>query len=117
MSFRTDRNNNPTAFIMDMAKEAGLVEGTDYTQGDPFTVPGTHGPVTYYTARLLGDPIQLTVRVIDAVGYYTKWGGERWTYVAIPQFVWLALDPPTKKKVIAFHYKNEGGVTLAPLFA
>jgi hypothetical protein len=109
---RTDRNNNPAAFTTDLAKQAGLVEGTDYSQGDPFTV----GENTYFTAKLLGDPIQLTIRVIDAVGYYTKAGGTRWTYIALPQFVWLGLDPPTKKKVIGFHYSREGGTAMAALF-
>lgn len=116
MSYRTDRNNNPAAFTTDVAKDAGLVEGTDYVQGDPFTVPGQNGPVTYYTAKLLGDPIQLTIRVIDHATYYTKGGHERWLYVAIPKFLWDGLDDATKKKVIAFHYTHEGGVALAPLF-
>jgi hypothetical protein len=117
LSFRTDRNNNPAAIITDMAKTGGLVEGTDYVQGDPFTVPGTNGPVTYYTAKLLGDPIQLTIRVIDNVGYYTTRGGQRWTYIAMPKFVWDGLDAPTKKKVIGFHYQHEGGTEMKGLFA
>lgn len=86
--------------------------GVDYKQGDPFAVEGH----TYFTAFLLGDPVQLTIRVIDAVGYYTKGGGTRWTYISIPQFVWDSLTPQLKKQVIAFHYKNEGGVAMAPLF-
>lgn len=117
MSFRTDRNNNPTAFTVDVARAAGLVEGTDYTQGDPFTVPGQNGPVTYYTARLIGDPIQLTIRAIDHATYYTKGGHQRWTYIAIPKFVWDALEPPMKKKVIGFHYQHEGGTEMKSLFA
>ena len=112
MSFRTDRNNNPAAFTVDIAKQAGLIEGTDYVAGDPFPAPST-----LVTAKLLGDPVQLTIRVIDAIGYYTKWGQARWEYIAMPKFVWDSLDAPTKKRVIAFHYAHEGGVSLAPLFA
>jgi hypothetical protein len=110
---RTDRNNNPAAITTDIAKQGGLVEGTDYVQGDPFTV----GPNTYFTAKLIGDPVQLTIRVIDRIGYYTRLGQQRWSYVGIPQFVWNSLDPPMKKKVIGFHYKNEGGTEMLQLFA
>lgn len=113
MSARTDRHNNPAAITTDIAKQGGLVLGTDYEVGDPFTV----GDNTYHTARLLGDPIQLTIRVIDKIGYYTKSGGQRWTYIALPPFVWAALDPPTRKKVIGFHYAHEGGTEMAGLFA
>jgi len=34
---RTDRHNNPVAMTTDVAKTLGLVEGVDYTVGDPFT--------------------------------------------------------------------------------
>lgn len=112
MSFRTDRNNNPAAFTVDIAKQAGLVEGTDYVAGDPFPPPSK-----LVTAKLLGDPIQLTIRVIDAIGYYTKAGAPRWEYIAIPKFVWDALEPPVKKKVIGFHYQHEGGTEMKGLFA
>lgn len=117
MMFRTDRNNNPAAFTTDLAKLAGLLEGKEYTQGDPFTVPGQNGPITFYTAKLIGDPVQLTIRVIDACGYYTVRGGQRWTYIAIPKFVWDALDAPMKKRVIGFHYQHEGGTEMKGLFA
>lgn len=112
MSARTDRNNNPAAITTDIAAQGGLTLGTDYDQGDPFIV----GENTYFTAKLLGDPIQLTIRVIDKIGYYTRAGGMRWTYIALPQFVWLGLDPPTKKKVIGFHYLHEGGTEMKALF-
>jgi len=111
MSFRTDRNNNPAAFIVDLAKQAGLVEGKDYVAGDPFPT------VNLVTAKLLGDPVQLTIRVIDAVGYYTKAGAPRWSYIALPKFVWDSLDAPTKKRVIGFHYQHEGGTEMKSLFA
>lgn len=108
---RTDTHRNPTAFTTDVAKEAGLTEGTDYTQGDPFTV-ATH---IYYTARLIGDPISVTIRVIDAIGYYSKWGN-RWTYIALPKFIWMSLTADEKRDVIGFHYLHEGGTTMRGLF-
>ncbi len=111
MNFRTDRNNNPAAFTTDIAAAAGLVLGKDYEVGDKFPDPSN-----LHTAKLLGDPIQLTIRVIDAIGYYTKAGAQRWTYIAMPKFVWDALEPPLKKRVIAFHYQHEGGTALAGLF-
>lgn len=109
---RTDRNNNPAAITTDIAAQGGLALGTEYEVGDKFPDPSN-----LHTARLLGDPIQLTIRVIDKIGYYTKAGGQRWTYIAMPTFVWNALDPPTRKKVIGFHYQHEGGTEMKALFA
>ena len=40
--FRTDRNNNPTAFTTSVAAEAGLILGTDYAVGDPFEAGDAH---------------------------------------------------------------------------
>lgn len=111
MTYRTDRNNNPAAFTVDIAKQAGLVEGTDYVPGDPFPLPST-----LVTAKLLGDPVQLTIRVIDAIGYYTKAGGTRWTYAAMPKFVWEALTPLQKRDMVGWHYKHEGGTEMQHLF-
>lgn len=96
---------------VDLAHQGGLVEGKDYTVGDPF------GPNDiYHTARLIGDPVQLTIRVIDAVGYYTKGGSKRWDYIAIPKFIWSALEAPAKRDIIGFHYAHEGGITMRKLF-
>ncbi len=65
---RTDENNNPAAFTTDIATQGGLVEGTDYTRGTQFP-PDEHGnPVSLWTANLMGDPVALTIRVIDAIG-------------------------------------------------
>jgi hypothetical protein len=108
---RTDANNNPAAFTTDVAHSAGLIENTDYTAGDPFEAGGR----TYYTARLIGDPVAITIRVIDAIGYYTKWG-QRWTYIAMPKFIWDALTPDQKRDVVGFHYQREGGITMRVLF-
>jgi hypothetical protein len=108
---RTDSHNNPAAFTTDIAEQAGLVYGVDYTAGDAFP-----GNPALHTARLAGDPVQLTIRVIDAIGFYTKTGGQRWVYIGIPKFVWDALEPPEKRDVIGFMYGHEGGVTMRPLF-
>lgn len=113
MTYRTDRNNNPAAFTTDIAKEAGLVLNTDYEFGDPFTSVG----MTLYTAKLLGDPVALTIKVIDKIGYYTKSGAERWTYMAIPFVLWHTFSLAQKTLAIAQHYKNEGGIAMAHLFA
>jgi hypothetical protein len=110
--FRTDSHNNPAAFTTDIAKQGGLVLGTDYTQGDPFTA----GTMTLYTARLIGDPIELTIRVIDAIGYRTKAGATRWTYICLPKFVWKSLSYDQKRDVIGYHYLNEAGTEMRHLF-
>jgi hypothetical protein len=109
---RTDDNNNPTAFTTDLAKQAGLVRGQDYFVGSPFAFNGG----IYYTAKLIGDPIEITIRLIDAVGYYTAIGQQRWTYIALPKFVWNALTPEEKRDVIGFHYQHEGGTAMRGLF-
>src|SRR6185369_3515383 len=100
MSFRTDRNNNPAAFTTDIAKEAGLELNVDYCVGNKFPDPSN-----LYTAKLLGNPLEVTIKVIDKIGYYTKHGQPRWTYIAIPKFVWDMALYATKKKIIQFHYQ------------
>ena len=117
MTFRTDRNNNPAAVTTDLAKQAGLVENRDYVHGDPFTIPTGPGVTrTYFTAKLLGDPIAQTIRLIDAVGYYTQAGGTRWVYIAIPKFLWDEMSPDQKRDIVGFHYLNEGGTEMRALF-
>lgn len=122
MSFRTDRHNNPAAITTDIAKQAGLVLGKDYEQGEPFTakVPGVVDTVhmaTYYTARLLGDCITLTIHVIDSIGYYTKFGTPRWTYMSIPASLWKMFTHEQKVQAVFEHYKHEGGTELTHLFS
>lgn len=112
MNFRTDRNNNPTAMIVQMASEGGLVLGKDYEQGDSFT----SGASTFYTAKLLGDPVALTIKVIDKLGFYTSPPHVRWSYIALPYALWLSLSYVQKKSVISFMYGQEGGTTLKGLF-
>ena len=108
---RTDLNNNPAAFTVAIARQAGLVLGVDY-------VPGTRFPLPSFlvTAKLLGDPVATTIRVISAVGYFTQAGKPRWTYIALPKFVWTALTPDQKRDVVGYHYKREGGVAMRGLF-
>lgn len=113
MTFRTDRNNNPTAFTTAVAAEAGLILGQDYRVGDSFQV----GDSIYYTATLLGDPIATTIRVIDKIGFYTSRGIQRWSYIGLrPQWVWTNLTDSEKKTIISFMYGQEGGIALKGLF-
>lgn len=112
MSFRTDRNNNPTAFTTDIATQGGLAFTTDYIEGDSFTV----GIETYYTAKLLGDPLQLTIKVIDRIGFYNNIGSMRWSYIGMPPWIWNLLSIEQKIQVIKFMYQHEGGTELMPLF-
>lgn len=109
---RTDRHNNPTAFTTDVARQAGLVYGIDYIAGDPFTVDG----VTYYTAKLLGDPIELTIKVIDKLGFRTASGKPRWSHTVVDSDVWASLSKQQKIKIIHEMYKKEGGTQLETLF-
>jgi len=110
MTYRTDRHRNPTAFTVDIAKQAGLKLGQDYEIGDPFA------DGRFHTARLLGDPIELTIRVIDSIGFYTRKGQRRWEYIAIPQFVWDSLTFYLRRRVIEFMYQHEGGTELKHIF-
>ncbi len=109
--YRTDENNNPTAITVDVARDAGLLEGVDYVGGTRFPAPSLE-----VTAKLLGDPVAITVKVIDRIGYYTGHGAERWVYIGIPDFVWHALTADQKRDVIGFHYLHEGGVEMKHLF-
>ncbi len=107
---RADRNNNPAAITTDIARQGGLVQRIEYVDGDPFPT----GPLI--TAKLIGDPVALTIRVIDKLGYYTRTGTPRWNYMAIPTELWRALSPEQKKLAVAAHYRNEGGTEMAGLF-
>ncbi len=107
---RTDSNRNPTAFTTDLARQAGLQLVIDYESGSPFPPPSN-----LVTARILGDPIEVTIRLLDTVGYYTSAGLQRWTYIAIPHFIWNGLTHDQKRDVIGFHYKHEGGTAMRDL--
>lgn len=101
----------------DVAKSGGLVLGTDYAVGASFKV----GELTLYTAKLLGDPIALTIRVMDKAGFYTKRGTPRWVYsdgpIGIPAKLWNALTHEQKVLTIGVLYAHEGGTTMMALFA
>lgn len=111
---RTDSHNNPTAFTTDIARQGGLREGIDFEIGDSFR-EGPNGPLRY-TARLLGDPVALTIKVIDAVGFYTHTGQQRWTYIGIPLGLWQIQPAEIKAAVIGAMYHREGGTELRKLF-
>jgi hypothetical protein len=108
---RTDEHRNPAAFTVDIARQAGLILGTDYEIGASFP-----GSTTLHTAKLLGDPVALTIKVIDKIGFYTKSGLPRWTYISLPSFVWRLLTADEKRDVIGFMYQHEGGSALVSLF-
>jgi hypothetical protein len=109
---RTDANQNPTAFTTALASQAGLILHQDYEIGDQFQENG----LTYYTARLLGDPVELTVKVIDKLGFFTGSMQQRWSYIAIPHWLWLAQTPEKKRSIIGQMYVREGGVAMRSLF-
>jgi hypothetical protein len=115
--FRTDANKNPTAFTTDIAAQGGLILGVDYERGEPFPAsePNVGGAVLY-TALLMGDPVQLTIRVIDKIGFQTATGSMRWVYANMPMFIWNALEPAQKRDVIGWMYKHEGGTAMRSLF-
>jgi hypothetical protein len=108
---RTDDNNNPTAFTTGIAKEAGLRESIDFISGTPFPLPSD-----LITAFLTNDPIVTTIKVIDKIGFYTSKGSQRWTYIAIPQFLWSSLTFNEKRDIIGFMYEHEGGIKMRGLF-
>lgn len=110
LSYRTDENNSPTAFITDIAREAGLIPGEDYSPGTAFAGGA------FVTARLLHDPVATTIRVIDKVSFYTERGNQRWTYIAIPLFIWSTLTYNQKRDVIGAMYQREGGTAMRDLF-
>lgn len=109
---RTDRNKNPAALTTDVARQAGLREHVDYIQGDQFP-----GGALYWTAKLLGDPVALTIQVFDAIGFYTKMGQPRWSYIAVPAELWATFTHEQKVLTVAACYKREGGTEMKSLFA
>lgn len=104
---RTDRHSNPTAFTTDIARQAGLKEGTDYVTGDAFGKNGEN-----HTAKLLGDPIDTTIRVIDKIGFKTQSGASRWAYtdkLGLDDAKWAKMDKAQKTEAIKGMYAQEGG--------
>lgn len=113
---RTDENNNPTAFTCNIAFEGGLRFGIDYDQGAPFEVTAAGKTATFYTAKILGDPIELTIQVIDKIGFRTKWGSSRWIYINGAHFIWLGYTKEQKIDTIGWMYQQEGGTEMRHLF-
>ena len=117
--FRTDRHNNPTAFTVDVARQGGLIEGVDFTQGDVFYKKDKNGKdildrsgnktIAGYTANLLGDPVDDTIAVINKIGFYTASGGHRWTHTQMSKEAWDKLSYDQKIKTVRRMYKNERG--------
>jgi hypothetical protein len=102
---RTDRNMNPTAFTTDIAKQAWLVEWVDYVVGDKFPWSSN-----LYTAKLIWDPIETSIRVIDSIWFKTKWGANRWTYTDklwLNNDTWSKMSPTDKATAIKKMYQQE----------
>lgn len=112
---RTERNNNPTAMTTDVAKMLWWELGVDYEIWDAFT---TADGKTLYTAKLIGDPIETTIRLIDrwiANGidpfYRANWQG-RWSYISkiwVTKEKWVNMSPSEKADVIAKMLQHEWG--------
>lgn len=107
---RTDNHNNPVAFTTDIAAQAKLTYGVDYIIGDKFPIGN------YYTAKLTGDPIAITIRVIDAIGFVTKTCQPRWIYINLPKFLWMNQSKEQKRDIIGYMYQHEGGLSMKALF-
>jgi len=114
MMTRADRHNNPTAFTTDLARQAGLMESVNYIQGDSFAVPNSN--LVLYTAMLIGDPIPLTIRVINACGFFTAAGLQRWSYIGMRKAIWNLLSTDAKTQIIHGMYREETGTQLEHLF-
>ena len=112
---RTERNNNPTAMTTDVAKMLWWVLWVDYEIWDSFT---TASGSVLYTAKLIWDPIETTIRLIDrwiANGidpfYRANWQW-RWSYISkiwVTKEKWLKMSPSEKANVIAQMLKYEWG--------
>lgn len=107
---RTDRHNNPTAMTTDVAKSLGLVEWVDYTKWDSF------GWWKFFTARLIGDPIETTIKWLDNAAkspnisaFYTQGWAQRWTHTAYTDEQWNAMSHEEKRNAVIDMYKNEWG--------
>lgn len=102
-TMRTERNNNPTAMTTDVAKSLWWVEWVDYVQWDSFQTGDWR---TLYTAKLIGDPIETTIKLLDNAAntwrwaFYTKWWAKRWTHTALSDAERLKLSPEEKKNVV-----------------
>lgn len=109
---RTERNNNPTAMITDVAKSLWWVEGVDYVVWDSWK---NNEWKTYYTAKLLWDPIDTTIKLLDNAAKTWKWAfytagwKQRWTHTAMTDDAWLKLSNDQKKQVVLNMLQREWG--------
>ena len=109
-TMRTERNNNPTAMTTDVAKSLGAVEWVDYIQWDSFK---SGNWATLYTARLLWDPVETTIRIFDNAAskwipiFYTQKWAQRWSHTAMSNEQWMSLSKEKKKEIIAAMLQRE----------
>lgn len=107
---RTDRNNNPTAMTTDVAKTLWLVEWVDYVKWDVF--PNNSN---LFSAKLIGDPIQQTIKALDTAianwkrAFYTQWGQQRWTHTGMSNEQWQGMNNEQKVATVVKMYHNEWG--------
>jgi hypothetical protein len=107
-----DDNNSPTLFTVDVAVEGSLIEGQDYVQGSQCAEPFTK----WHYAKLLGDGVAVTIRLLDHIGFYTNDCLPRWNHTAIPNFIWHGLQTAEKRDVVGFMYKHTGGTKMRGCF-
>ena len=102
----TDQNNNPINLNLDLAIKGGLLNGEDYNLSTVFDTDPNDPTVAML---VLGDPVPRIIKVIDKIGFYDEEGYPRWTYISMPNFIWLSLTDEQKRDVIGFIYKHLGG--------
>lgn len=109
-SYRTERNNNPTAMITDYAKMLWGVLWEDYEIGDSFLDSKWN---KLYTAKLIGDPIEKTIELLDR--WLANWLPNIFVWWSYAQELWLnnnvwknATDWE-KRKIIEKMLKREWG--------
>lgn len=108
-TMRSERNNNPTAMITDYAKQLWWVEWVDYERWDSFIWKDWR---TYYTAKLIWDPIETTIRLLDrwATNNVKKNIFTAWTYfnqLWMTNDKWLSLTRQEKENFILKMLKHE----------
>lgn len=106
---RTERNNNPTAMITDYAKMLWGVLWEDYEIGDSFI---SESWATLYTAKLIGDPVEKTIELLDR--WLAKWMNifSGWSYAAdlwLTNEVWANADEKKKREIVEKMLKHEWG--------
>jgi hypothetical protein len=107
---RTERNNNPTAMTTDYAKMMWLELWVDYEIWDSFI--GGDGK-TYYTAKFIGDPIEMSIKAFDRWAANNVFANEWWVlwhwHLWISNQQWLNMTDWEKREVINKILKKEWG--------